>query len=468
MKKLLCFLLAMIMLFGAMAVLGACGNTKVGSGDDVDKETNEKDSEENDADDEADTDADTDADADADTDADADSDGDVTLEAIAMTEEDGNKLLKCYRNLYKLQTLRVISNETGYRSITGMGSSTMESGTGYEISQKDGFRALFMTKSMVDGKAKPDETLYFDGDFGYSLIDGEVNGWEEENDMDTFLYNYLLGVLITEEIDVVVERLVQAKAMVTRKDGLTTIRLDDNYVTIMKTVLDESSYEEMVMGIPENAESEGSFFSVTFSDEYITELALSISVKYTVEEQSVEMDVLQTIEFISFNDEETVVEKTDWVSLYEEDEVPVEYPLSVPLDYDLMAFDGLYFVIPEDWVGTDNTFQNMNGSSLNVQAEKNSGQMSEIDSTWFKDTLIPELEAQGLAVQNPSIKRQKTNGLDVLVLNYDLIVEQSKVQTTQYILAPSDQFYVLTIGIVSGDSSEVCSVFLDYLMYLGR
>ena len=127
---------------------------------------------------------------------------------------------------------------------------------------------------------------------------------------------------------------------------------------------------------------------------------------------------------------------------------------------------GISFDYPETWMNVPfiESFTGLNmimdlegsGSNINVQSKPRSDDYMAIpDADGFMELMGPELEAQGLNVENPEMQKGTTNGLDYVLLSFDSMMSDVPMHQTIIFTSAGEYTYIIALTEMEENSAHL-------------
>ena len=132
-----------------------------------------------------------------------------------------------------------------------------------------------------------------------------------------------------------------------------------------------------------------------------------------------------------------------------------------PDGYTIYENEAISFAYPEDWTVTDGstvTITGPNGNNITVVYEDKTDMYENMTTESYKSELVPVYESMGLAIENPTVKQTKHNGMKFTIFTHTMITSTKRVDQTQYITTIGDKTHIVTVTEVVADDALVENV----------
>ena len=132
--------------------------------------------------------------------------------------------------------------------------------------------------------------------------------------------------------------------------------------------------------------------------------------------------------------------------------------ITVPDGYTMYDNGDIAFAYPEDWTKSEESglvmFTSGEAASINITAENKTDLYDDMTAEEFEKMFFPYFEAAGMTATNLKVEHTKNNGMDVMVVTYDMDVSGVSLKQAQYAVTGDEKTYVITVAVeASGDAS---------------
>ena len=134
----------------------------------------------------------------------------------------------------------------------------------------------------------------------------------------------------------------------------------------------------------------------------------------------------------------------------------------IPTGYQEYKNEAISFAYPEGWEKQEGSTtllqEKATGNNITVAYEAKTDEYEKMTVDEFNKTLKPVLEAAGLSVSNVSIKKEKTNNLDLVKMAFNTTAMGVSMKQTILVATVGDRTYSVTVTEVKSDSALLSNV----------
>ena len=134
----------------------------------------------------------------------------------------------------------------------------------------------------------------------------------------------------------------------------------------------------------------------------------------------------------------------------------------IPSGYLEYKNEAISFAYPEGWTKQDGSVTILSdaatGNNITVVYEAKTDMYEKMTVDEFDSTLKPQMEAAGLSISNVSIKKEKTNNLDLVKIAFDTVAMGITMKQTLLVATVGERTYTVSVTETKSDSALLSNV----------